>query len=342
MLHFDAISQVLKLIQIYDISKLELFYESKIFSNESMIPTNFTIKKIFGPTKIGSFQKNQNGIFYWIDYPGLSFCFAFKKEEEIEKIYQENQEFDENVILQNAYICRVTVFKGNNLKSIEIPKCPNDEFYFEQIECIPKVGIRFTKRDFSLNFYRSVQDVIFYLGLPDNTFEKEEDKMKIHARTFEGLACFDYFFNYNKLGISFLFDITKNTIKKFILHTNSPNYEKFGLFAKCNFKLVLNNGYSCNADTLFPEIQKKLKNDSSPILNFETRFFGFPEEQIIFEVMKNDHIATLTICKFESNPKKNISSTKEEEKIPITIPKTTTTTTTNNTNVEPPSMEKKN
>jgi len=111
-----------------------------------------------------------------------------------------------------------------------------------------------------------------------------------------------------------LFDITKNTIKKFILHTNSPNYEKFGLFAKCNFKLVLNNGYSCNADTLFPEIQKKLKNDSSPILNFETRFFGFPEEQIIFEVMKNDHIATLTICKFESNPKKIFPQQKKKKK----------------------------
>jgi len=187
--------------------------------------------------KIGSFQKNQNGIFYWIDYPGLSFCFAFKKEEEIEKIYQENQEFDENVILQNAYICRVTVFKGHNLKSIEIPKCLNDEFYFEQIECIPKVGIRFTKRDFSLNFYSSVQDVIFYLGLPDNTFEKEEDKMKIHARTFEGLACFDYFFNYNKLGISFLFDITKNTIKKIYFAHQFSQLRKIWFVCQMQFQI---------------------------------------------------------------------------------------------------------
>jgi len=116
-----------------------------------------------------------------------------------------------------------------------------DSFYFEVVKVVISKGIYFTKRGCSIDFYSTTQDIISLLGRPESIFYKEEDKMKIHSGgSFSGTQCMDYFYNYFHLGIDLLFDIRTHTVKKIILHTNSPCHYEFNMYTKCNFTVYVN------------------------------------------------------------------------------------------------------
>jgi hypothetical protein len=178
-------------------------------------------------------------------------------------------------------------------------------------------------------FGDSVQDVVSAVGAPARTFYKSEDKMKIHSPNAYRKAAShksDYFYNYFTLGFDVLFDARTNQVKKFVLHTNFPGHYNFNMYHRCQFELPLNlegsrggldqhhqpNQFPGNITPItitsfskWDQISEKLKPSERPVVlnrasstNTTNPFgstFCYGYQDIIFEVMPNFHIASVTL-----------------------------------------------
>ena len=172
------------------------------------------------------------------------------------------------------------------------------------------------------------QDVMSKLGAPARVFYKQEDKMRIHGIRGTPLnpgaslnnaspesvqpPQSDFFFNYFTLGFDVLFDAETNRAKKFILHTNYPGHCDFNIYHRCYFELNLSSSFGGRPasvavtavtkwDTLSESVRASTKpvvlhraNSSSAGNPFGSTFcYGY--QNVIFEVMANGHIASLTL-----------------------------------------------
>nr|XP_030858562.1 phagosome assembly factor 1 isoform X1 [Gorilla gorilla gorilla]XP_030858563.1 phagosome assembly factor 1 isoform X1 [Gorilla gorilla gorilla] len=169
----------------------------------------------------------------------------------------------------------------------------------------------------SVYFGDSCQDVLSMLGSPHKIFYKSEDKMKIHSPSPHKQVpskCNDYFFNYFTLGVDILFDANTHKVKKFVLHTNYPGHYNFNIYHRCEFKIPLaikkenadGQTETCTTYSKWDNIQELLGHpvekpvvlhrSSSP--NNTNPFgstFCFGLQRMIFEVMQNNHIASVTL-----------------------------------------------
>uniref|UniRef100_T1IM16 Uncharacterized protein n=1 Tax=Strigamia maritima TaxID=126957 RepID=T1IM16_STRMM len=188
----------------------------------------------------------------------------------------------------------------------------------------------------TIRFGDSCEDVTGTLGAPSKVFYKAEDKMKIHSPNAHKLVTSqssDCFFNYFTLGLDILFDAKTHLIKKFILHTNYPGHYNFNMYYRCDFKIVLNtdkhkhsteaalietsdqDARVITAYTKWDSIQESLvKPTERPVvlnrassLNTTNPFgstFCYGYQDMIFEVMPNNHLASITLY-YPSHPKIN-------------------------------------
>lgn len=172
-----------------------------------------------------------------------------------------------------------------------------------------------------IRFGDSVQDVMSAVGAPSRIFYKSEDKMKIHSpnahRKSASLKS-DYFYNYFTMGMDILFDAKNNKVKKFILHTNFPGHYNFNMYHRCEFSLELAGDARARSQTQVIEtpvhvspftkwetIAEKLKPSERPVVlnrasstNTTNPFgstFCYGYQDIIFEVMPNGHIASVSL-----------------------------------------------
>lgn len=182
-------------------------------------------------------------------------------------------------------------------------------------------------------FGDSCQDVTTQLGAPNRIFFKSEDKMKIHSSNVNRQAQTkrsDIFFNYFTLGIDVLFDSRTQTCKKFILHTNYPGHFNFNMYHRCEFQFQLqperslndsgstrasygasdnisssSSPVTINAYSKWNEISAAMAPSERPVVlhrasstNTANPFgstFCYGYQDIIFEVMPNNHIASVTL-----------------------------------------------
>ncbi|XP_040360973.2 phagosome assembly factor 1 isoform X5 [Ixodes scapularis] len=179
----------------------------------------------------------------------------------------------------------------------------------------------------TIRFGDTVQDVVSALGSPSKVFYKEEDKMKIHAQDSYKLLTSrssDYFYNYFTLGMDVLLDANRHTVKKFVLHTNYPGHYNFNMYYRCQFSIALrvpptpeqrratlvdvadSSARLVTAFTKWDEIQERLvKPSERPVVlnrtsstNTTNPFgptYSYGYQDIIFEVMRNKHIASVTL-----------------------------------------------
>lgn len=184
-----------------------------------------------------------------------------------------------------------------------------------------------------VRFGDTVQDVLGALGSPNKLFYKAEDKMRIHSPLPHKLPvskCSDYFFNYFTLGMDILFDAYSHKVKKFILHTNLPGHYNFNIYYHCNFTVSFpmdqkqqqqlqqqlqqqkqrQSGMpatlTVTPSTKWSDVQIFLTRptDKPVVLNRSsstnssnpfgsTYCYGY--QNMIFEVMRNNYIASLTL-----------------------------------------------
>eukprot|EP00164_Ancoracysta_twista_P000607 GFYU01000803.1.p1 GENE.GFYU01000803.1~~GFYU01000803.1.p1 ORF type:complete len:385 (+),score=88.50 GFYU01000803.1:285-1439(+) len=319
-LRFEPVSQRLRLIEIFDVCKIRLSYSNKHFSGPSVPCTSVTIYQLFGPTYPGEYDASARS--YLLHYPGLTFVFDIP--EQYEHLYVDGTELPlEFPNGESPLATKIYVYHGTSLREPVVPTLPQHEYYFEEVHVSLGEGITFCGRERVLYFDSSEQDVLTELGPPSKVFYKEEDKMRIHASdvdTAGGMT--DYFYNYFDLGVDILFDAHMHTVKKFTLHTNFPGHTEFNQYAKCNFKIFLANDEDkdesedgdetegepivFDSNTKWDEISKMLGTAGRPMINNKgsmtnpfgaTLFYGY--KNIIFEVLKNNHLAGITLYKYQ-------------------------------------------
>jgi len=181
-----------------------------------------------------------------------------------------------------------------------------------------------------LHFGASVEDVLTLLGAPSRVYYKDEDKMRIHSPQAHRRApapFSDYFYNYFTLGLDALFDGKYHRLRKFVLHTNYPGHYNFNMYHRCEFKLSLPlrtlpatdptrlvdltpSFITVTAYSRWDEVCEKVQPSSRPIVlhrssstNTTNPFgstFCYGVQDIIFEVMPNNLIASVTLYDAEN------------------------------------------
>lgn len=183
-----------------------------------------------------------------------------------------------------------------------------------------------------VQFGDTSEDVVSALGCPTKIFYKAEDKMKIHSPDAHKLVksqCSDYFFNYVTLGVDILFDASIHRVKKFILHTNYPGHYDFNMYYRCDFHIPVRvekvpprcsegaTGFTEMDDimigsaTKWDTVQRYLltpdkkpvvlnRSSSTNTINPFGSTFCYGVQDMIFEVMQNNHIASVTL--YQSSP----------------------------------------
>lgn len=172
--------------------------------------------------------------------------------------------------------------------------------------------------DVEVLFDDTCQDVLSTIGTPSNVFFKSEELSKLYNN--ENLLAqalsqsnnnqFDYFYNYTTLGLDILFNADTHRISKFVLHTNYPCHYNFHSYYMCCYEIPLTISDSTQhlivtPSTKWERIQEYLNIKTQPAIlhrssttNSVNPFgptFCYFHEDLIFEVMANGHIASITL-----------------------------------------------
>lgn len=278
LLRFEPKSQRLKVIEIFDVKKLSLSYRGSIFNQEDHTATFVDIYSKFGPSYPGDFNLEKS--IYHLHYPGLS--FSFRIPTAFKSLYQSSTELPvELPDGSTPLVEKIFVYSGLQMKT-PLPVIP---IHNEEILVCPNEGVYFSKRNCILTFNSTTQDVLSELGPPSKIYHKEEDNMKIHTNV-EGSVAQDYFYNYFHFGIDILFDIKKNTIKKFILHTNFPTHYEFNLYTKCSFKIISDLQTPNSSSIIFNTIKRHLSG--KPINNLTITQSNISQKKELNSILPSD------------------------------------------------------
>mmetsp|Transcript_15971 Transcript_15971/g.22472 ORF Transcript_15971/g.22472 Transcript_15971/m.22472 type:complete len:433 (-) Transcript_15971:102-1400(-) len=261
-LRFDPVSQRLKLIEVYDVSKCAVAYAGIPLSGKGVAPTCSIVYRTFGPTFPGTCDTKRN--VYMLQYPGVSFMFPLgsKGQKLIDRADQKGVpelplEFETG---GSPVASRIFIHHGPHVAEMGLPRLGLNSVYFEPVVGYLGRGLYFVQRKVFIGFDSHVQDCLTDLGPPQRVFVKGLDKMRIHFPNWpmehqppdssEGHELLpvsvvgshhyrDYFFNYFDLGFDLLFDGCTHRVAKIVLHTNFPGQHLFNRYRKSNFRIVV-------------------------------------------------------------------------------------------------------
>ncbi|KAG0570370.1 hypothetical protein KC19_6G157100 [Ceratodon purpureus] len=330
-LRFESRSQRLRLIEVYDVQRLHMRYATSSIGGPNTAATFVAVYALFGPTFPGTY--NMKRCIYTLFYPGLSFAFPIPAQYTECCQHREAElplEFPDGTTPVMSRVCIYDsavgggVGVGAPLKIALPPQLPPGSLYMEEVHAKLAEELWFTGGGQHLPFGASPQDVWAELGRPCGIHQKQVDPMVIHSASDprpRTALCGDYFYNYFTRGIDILFDGQNHRIKKFVLHTNFPGHTDFNCYIKCNFfihvppsdgeeidKAAYTGGLQrcITADTKWSEVQGILGDGGRAAIQTQgsvsnpfgpTFVYGY--RNIALEVMKNGHIATVTL--FQSN-----------------------------------------
>ncbi|WOL13142.1 UPF0183 protein [Canna indica] len=324
-LRFDPWSQRLRLIEVYDIKRLQMRYATSLIGGPSTLATFVAVYTLFGPTFPGTYDKDRGT--YILFYPGLSFAFPIPSQYTY--CYQ-NTEVSAELPLElpdgtTPVTCRVCIYDSSSdskvgvgalLDKAIVPPLPTGSLYMEEVHAKLGEEVWFTVGGQHIPFGASPQDVWTELGRPCGIHQKQVDQMVIHSASDprpKTTLCGDYFYNYFSRGFDILFDGQTHRIKKFVLHTNCPGHSDFNSYMKCNFVIydadvegtvqpgsITNNCITPNTkweqvkDILGDGGRAAIQTQGSMNNPFGSTFvYGY--QNVAFEIMKNGYIATVTL-----------------------------------------------
>lgn len=329
-LTFDSQNQRLKVIEVYDFSKVKLKYCDHYFNSPQHQPTPEQIEEAFGATRPGHFNSEYHA--YIMSFRGVTFFFQVNQQFETYYVEHRNKHPSLSTLPTDAIpvLSRMCIYWGSSLEDTSAPKMPtccyHGNLYLEnadvtfddgkanglkmQLVSTSVNGAERVTLERAVKFDDSVQKVLSQIGSPCKVFYKPPDKMRIHSsssRKLNETRNTDYFYNYFTLGIDILFDGETHRVKKFLLHTNFPGHFNFNIYYRCDFTINFpENEMTVNPCTLWTDVTEGLGYDAGKpvVLNrssstnntnpFDaTCCFGM--RNMIFEVMSNNHIASVTL-----------------------------------------------
>eukprot|EP01018_Ginkgo_biloba_P021011 Gb_22617 [translate_table: standard] len=322
-LRFEPQYQRLRLIEVFDVQRLQMRYANSLIGGPNTLATFVAVYALFGPTFPGIYDEDR-GI-YTLLYPGLSFAFPIPvqyteccKNREAELPL----EFPNGTTPVTSRVCIYDSSVGGGvgvgvaLKKAIPPQLPTGSLYMEEVHAKLGDKIWFAIGGQHLPFGASPQDVWAELGRPCSIQQKQVDQMVIHLSSDprpRTTLCGDYFYNYFTRGLDILFDGQTHRVKKFVLHTNFPGHADFNSYIKCNFVICCpnlsvhhseeNTNENCiTPDTKWQQVKELLGDGGRAAIQTQgsacnpfgsTFVYGYPN--IALEVMKNGHIATVTL-----------------------------------------------
>ncbi|KAJ8443631.1 hypothetical protein Cgig2_019613 [Carnegiea gigantea] len=322
-LRFDPWSQRLRLIEVYDVKRIQMRYATSLIGGQTTLATFIAVYQLFGPTYPGTYDKDR-GVYY-LFYPGLSFAFPIPAQYAgccNDGTAELPLEFPDGT---TPVTCRVCIYDsalgkkvgvGSLMDKANVPSLPAGSLYMEEVHVKLGEELWFSVGGQRIPFGASSQDVWTELGRPCGIHQKQVDQMVIHSASDprpRTTLCGDYFYNYFTRGLDILFDGQAHKIKKFVLHTNYPGHPDFNSYIKCNFIIHcsdfggsipdVSNGKHCITPSTKWEQVKEILGDcgraaiqtqGSANNPFGSTFvYGY--QNMAFEVMKNGYIATVTL-----------------------------------------------
>ncbi|XP_075244574.1 phagosome assembly factor 1-like [Convolutriloba macropyga] len=333
-LYFDPHSQTLKVIEIADLSLINLKYCGSVISLNGDVPSLDKIDHCFGATHPGVYD-SVNQVFE-LKFRGLQFQFPADPGLVAAQMSGLGAVQFEELPL----VSKMQIYSGNNLLESAAPSVPPQYFYgnifAEKVEGtlgennkLTELKFTFIREDvFSSNtasrssekkkrverFMKlgdSCDRILSDFGAPNKLFYKPDDKMRIHTPSGSRLnddKVSHYFLNYFTLGVDVLMDGEKHTVKKIILHTNFPCHYHFNIYHRCQFNVSLpyieDGKHEITPFTKWDSILDICSHDKPVVLtrascDNNTNPFGptfcYNIANIIIEVMQNSYIASLTI-----------------------------------------------
>jgi len=265
-LYFEAKTQLLKLIEVFDFKNVTLHYCNTVFSSPTNEANVNKIETCFGATHPGVYDEKQK--MYYLHWRGVSFCFPAREPSTIQTSYAHglgSLNFSNSSL---PLLEKMTIFSGNFPDKMRIPEVPvsilcgnihpvsiesiNDNgkviglhiiFLTEDPSGDHKKLSELTQVERNVGFGDSEESVICALGSPSKIYFKSDDKMLIQKGTnSQNLRSSqdkpDFFFNYFTLGLDILFDFDTRRVIKFVLHTNIPGHFDFGIYNRAKFSII--------------------------------------------------------------------------------------------------------
>ncbi|XP_017773620.1 PREDICTED: UPF0183 protein CG7083 [Nicrophorus vespilloides] len=325
-LFFDPVVQRLKIIEICNMKMVKLKYCGLAFNSPEVLPSIEQIEHSFGATHPGVYDSEKQ--LFVLNFRGLSFYFP------VESRFQTGSTHNLGSLHfppgSSPLVSRMAIYSGASVEMASAPELPlscfHGQMYLKKAEVIRGdsytkgiklsllVGANTRRIDSSkmqiereVMLGNSAQDVASNLGAPCKVFYKSEDKMRIHSPNAHRrvAACrSDYFFNYFTLGLDILFDARTHLVKKVVMHTNYPGHYNFNMYQRCEFSVLLET-MDVTAYCRWDDLCKKLTPSERPVVlnrasstNTTNPFgstFCYGYQDIIFEVMPNNYIASLSI-----------------------------------------------
>eukprot|EP00249_Psilotum_nudum_P003120 c16442_g1_i1 orf=280-1410(+) len=306
-LRFEPYSQRLRLIEVFNVQCVQMRYATSSIGGPSIAATFVAVYALFGPTFPGTYDIDRCK--YTLFYPGLSFAFPIPAQ--YTDCCQDREaelplEFPDGTTPVMSRVCiydsaigssGVGVGVGAMLKKAVPPQLPVGSLYMEEVHAKLAEELWFTGGGQHLPFGASPQ----------------VDPMVIHSASDtkpRTTLCGDYFYNYFARGLDILFDGQTHKIKKFVLHTNFPGHRDFNCYIKCNFIIHCpsyergegQSSHHITVDTKWDQVKELLGDGSRAAIQTQgsvsnpfgpTFVYGY--RNIALEVMKNGHIATVTL-----------------------------------------------
>ncbi|KAJ6831427.1 UPF0183 protein-like isoform X2 [Iris pallida] len=152
-LRFHPWSQRLRLIEVYDVKRLQMHYATSLIGGPSSLATFVAVYALFGPTFPGIYDK-ERGV-YTLFYPGLSFAFPIPSQytnccNEVKVSAELPLEFPDGT---TPVTCRVSIYDssldskvgvGSLMDKASVPPLPAGCLYMEEVHAKLGEGLRFT------------------------------------------------------------------------------------------------------------------------------------------------------------------------------------------------------
>ena len=298
------------------------------------VPTFVEIYRLFKPTYPGTYTDLADGrVLYTLRYPGIAFVFEIPARwRSLARTQDHPIEFPDKTSAPVLRVVVAPAAASGDEAAGRAPRPETEtEGAALGVPLCPRrrMEVRFGRGlvlgdGTVLSFGDTAQDVVAALGEPDSQHLKQAGPMRGFgggsstgcSSSGAGAAPPDVFFNFFGYGLDVLLDGTRFVVKKFVLHANYPHHKDFGRYSKALWRAVPHpdapEGAAAAAaavvdvDSTWSEVRAAFvpcRTSGEPLVNsassaespFGTTFFHAYERQcVVFEVMQNDRIATMS------------------------------------------------
>ncbi|KAL4426708.1 hypothetical protein ABPG77_004764 [Micractinium sp. CCAP 211/92] len=256
---FEGTQQRLRLIEVYDITRLQVRYGGHTFGGAAQPPAFGRVSEAFGPTYPG---EPEGGLFP-LQYPGVLFLFPLgaagpgssghpgglaQAAADVRHGGSGDRPAAGLPVPLSTPAARILVHHGAAASVAAARAAPPPPLapgspYWQQVEAVPGQGLLVGAAGQLLRFGDSPQDVVAELGPPSSTHRKPGGPGAPAVTSGAGVppavaaAAPDYYLSYCHLGLDVLFCGATHRLKKLVLHANQPGHPDFGLYSRCNFRV---------------------------------------------------------------------------------------------------------